>query len=185
LQQSEIGVTLNNANLVISVLGQDRPGIIDRLAKVILDCQCSIQDSRMAVLGGEFALIQLVSGDSKHIKTLESTLPALADELTLSINTRQTQSRTGTTDKLPYRVEVIAMDHPGIVQTVAAFFSTRGINIEEMNTGSYAAAHTGTPMFSLEMSVAIPATASVSSLKHEFTDFCDELNLDGALEPEI
>ncbi|MBE9515899.1 MAG: glycine cleavage system protein R [Proteobacteria bacterium] len=178
-------MTSGSTNLVISVLGQDRPGIIDQLAKVAVDNHCSIQDSRMTVLGGEFALIQLVSGDSDHINSLESRLPALADELGLSINSRQTLSRTNINDQLPYHVDVIAMDHPGIVQTVAAFFSSRGINIEEMNTGSYAAAHTGTPMFSLEMSVAIPATTSVSSLKHEFTDFCDELNLDGNLEPEL
>lgn len=139
----------------------------------------------MAVLGGEFALIQLVSGSSANIKNLESRLPTLADELSLGISCRQTRSRTDTSDKLPYYVEVIAMDHPGIVQTVAAFFSARGINIEEMNTGSYAAAHTGTPMFSLEMSVAIPASTGVSSLKQQFADFCDELNLDGTLEPEL
>ena len=178
-------MTSNTANLVISVLGQDHPGIIDQLASAILACQCSIQDSRMTVLGGEFALIQLVSGSNSDINNLELQLPALADKLKLSISCRQTQSRSATSDKLPYHVEVIAMDHPGIVQTVAAFFSARGINIEEMNTGSYAAAHTGTPMFSLQMSVAIPSTASVSSIKHEFADFCDELNLDGALEPEL
>ena len=175
-------MTSNTANLVISVLGQDHPGIIDQLASAILACQCSIQDSRMTVLGGEFALIQLVSGSDSDINNLESQLPALADKLKLSISCRQTQSRSATTDKLPYQVEVIAMDHPGIVQTVAAFFSARGINIEEMNTGSYAAAHTGTPMFSLDMIISVPADSSVKSLRDEFIIFCDDLNLDASLE---
>lgn len=175
----------NNSKLVISVLGQDQPGIIDKLARAVADCQCNIEDSRMTVLGGEFALIQLVSGSDNDINTLTGRLPALAQELDLNINHRLTQQRTGTDDKLPYRIEVIAMDHPGIVHTVAGFFSARGINIEEMNTGSYAAAHTGTPMFSLSMLVAIPSDTSLSQTRREFIQFCDELNLDASLEPEI
>lgn len=175
----------NTNNLVISALGQDHPGIIDKLAQAIVDCQCNITDSRMTVLGGEFALIQMVNGSNENIDKLTASLPQLADQLGLNISHRLTTQRDGTADKLPYQVDVIAMDHPGIVQTVAGFFSARGINIEEMNTGSYAAAHTGTPMFSLSMSVAIPADSSVSSLKTDFGHFCDELNLDGILEPEI
>ncbi len=139
----------------------------------------------MAVLGGEFALIQMVSGSSENIDRLVAALPELASELDLNIGRRLTRQRDGMANKLPYQVDVIAMDHPGIVQTVAGFFSVRGINIEEMRTGSYAAAHTGTPMFSLSMSVAIPADHSVASLKQDFTRFCDELNLDGSLEPEF
>jgi glycine cleavage system transcriptional repressor len=75
------------------------------------------------------------------------------------------------------------MDQPGIVHNLASFFSQRQINIQEMVTSSYAAAHTGTPMFAVHMTVDIPASLQISVLRDEFMDFCDQLNLDAVMEP--
>ncbi|MGD8514343.1 MAG: glycine cleavage system protein R, partial [Granulosicoccaceae bacterium] len=66
---------------------------------------------------------------------------------------------------------------------VAEFFSSRNINIEDLSTGSYAAAHTGTPMFSMNMTISIPAEQSIAELREQFMQFCDELNLDAVMEP--
>jgi glycine cleavage system transcriptional repressor len=169
--------------LVISALGQDRPGIVNQITRAILDFGCNVEDSRMTVLGGEFALILMVSGGWDAIARMEDQLPSLQDTLGLTISTRRTEERTDTTGLVPYEIDVVSMDHPGIVHDVAEFFSNRDINIEEMNTGSYAAAHTGTPMFSLKMTIAVPATIPIAQLRDEFAEFCDDLNLDAALEP--
>jgi glycine cleavage system transcriptional repressor len=172
-----------NNYLVISALGSDRPGIVNQLSKAILDCGCNIEDSRMAVLGGEFALIQMISGTWDQIARLEGMLPKLGERLGLTITARRTTPRASDRRMVPYIVDVIAMDHPGIVHDVAEYFSARDINIEEMSTGSYAAAHTGTPMFSLSLVISIPADVSIARLREEFMDFCDELNLDAVIEP--
>jgi len=74
------------------------------------------------------------------------------------------------------------MDHPGIVHNISDFLSSRNLNIEEIETKTYPAAHTGTPMFSLEMIVSVPADSSVKQLRDEFIIFCDDLNLDASLE---
>ena len=52
-----------------------------------------------------------------------------------------------------------------------------------MATSTYAAAHTGTPMFSVHLSVDIPANMQISGLRDEFMDFCDQLNVDAVIEP--
>ena len=75
------------------------------------------------------------------------------------------------------------MDQPGIVHNLAKFFSQRQINIQEMLTSSYAAAHSGTPMFSVHMTVEVPASIQIAALREEFMDFCDQLNLDAVIEP--
>ena len=80
-------------------------------------------------------------------------------------------------------MEVVSLDHPGIVHHLASFFSRRNINIEDMVTSSYAAAHTGTPMFSVHMTVGIPSHLHIATLRDEFMEFCDSLNLDAVLEP--
>jgi glycine cleavage system transcriptional repressor len=168
---------------VISALGKDRPGIVHELSKAILDSGCNVEDSRMTVLGGEFALILMVSGHWGAITRLERQLPPLETKLELTIVSKHTEPRVGTQDRVPYTVDVVAMDHPGIVHEVADFFASREINIEEMGTWTYPAAHTGTPMFSLNLTVSIPAGVHIGRLRDEFTGFCDNLNLDATIEP--
>jgi glycine cleavage system transcriptional repressor len=169
--------------LVISALGQDRPGIVKNLSQAITEHECNIEDSRMAVLGGEFALMLLVSGSWSAIAKLEGQLPALGKKLELVTVARPTEGRVTRLNMVPYTVNVVAMDHPGIVRDVTDFFSTREINIEEMNTWTYPAAHTGTPMFSLSMTISIPANVQIARLRDDFLHFCDDLNLDATLEP--
>ncbi len=173
---------MSDKYLVISALGKDRPGIVNTLSKVALDSGCNISNSRMAVLGGEFALILLINGAEDAVAAMQKRLPALEEQLQLTIIAKATAPRAVEQHWMPYRVEVVAMDHPGIVHPITEFFSARKINIEEMETETYAAPHTGATMFSLLMTVAVPATMPISQLRETFIDFCDELNLDASFE---
>jgi len=175
--------TMQDNYLVISALGKDQPGIVNELSALILEGGCNIEDSRMAALGEEFAMIVLVSGKWNSIAKLESSLPHLEKRLDLSITTRRTAPRKSNANMLPYAVDVIAMDHPGIVNHLASFLSKRRINIEDMTTNRYAAAHTGTPMFSVHIHISVPGEIHIASLRDEFLNFCDEMNLDAVMEP--
>lgn len=172
-----------NTLLVISALGDDRPGIVNDLSSVVLDYGCNIADSRMAVLGGEFAVILLISGTWDAVAKLEGALPSLGTRLGLIITFKRTETRKSDQPLVPYEVEVVSMDHPGIVHDVADFMSSRNINIETLDTETYSAAHTGTPMFSLNMRISIPGDMHIAGFRDEFGEFCDDLNLDAVLEP--
>ena len=172
-----------NNQLVLSALGEDRPGIIDELSRCTMDSGCTILDSRMAVLGGDFALLLQVGGNWNNIAKLESQIKGLEKRLGLVIASRRTADRSSSDDLLPYGVEVVALDQPGIVHNLARFFSQRQINIQEMITSSYPAPHSGTAMFSVHMNVDIPAKTKISTLREEFMDFCDQMNLDAVIEP--
>ncbi|PCJ46083.1 MAG: glycine cleavage system protein R [Moraxellaceae bacterium] len=170
-------------HLVISALGTDKPGIINELSKLALGQQCNILDTRMTVLGDAFALIMMVSGGNSAIASLKQVLTTAANGLELTISIQSTQPKQRQDTALPYHVEVIAIDNPGIVHEITGFFSNKNINIEEMNTGTYCAAHTGTLMFSLTIEIKIPGNIDISSLKDEFVAFCDDRNLDATIEP--
>jgi len=172
-----------NSSLVITALGADQPGLIAQISHVINDGDCNIEDSRMSVLGGEFAIIMLISGSWDKLSKLEAALDKLQTSTGLTIVSKRTEHRATAQGKIPYTIEVISIDHPGIVHQLAEFFSTRGINVYDMMTSSQAAAHTGTPIFSLNMTVEIPADTHIASLRDEFIDFCEQLNLDAVLEP--
>ncbi|UCH53338.1 MAG: glycine cleavage system protein R [Pseudomonadota bacterium] len=170
-------------HLVLSAIGKDRPGIVNDLSKAILDAACNIEDSRMTVLGGEFAIILLVSGSWNAVAKLEAQTAGLGKKLELIVTVKQTEPRITKANAVTYVVDVVSMDHPGIVRDIAEFLSARSINIEDMSTWTYSAAHTGTPMFSLNMTISVPADQHIGRLRAEFLDFCDDRNLDATLEP--
>jgi len=169
--------------LVITCVGKDRPGLVDQLTRVILDSKGNLVDSRMTVLGEDFAILTLVSGSWDTIAKLEDSLNSMAEKENLSITTRRTEERKAKADAVPYGVDAVSVDSPGIVQHLAEFFASRNINIEELNTNRYAAPHTGTAMFAVHMAIAVPANLHLNTLREEFFSFCDEINLDAVLEP--
>ncbi len=172
-----------NNYLVITASGDDKIGLVDRLSSRIADSGCNIEESRMAVLGGKFALIMLASGPWHALSKLEAQIPALSSQLGLTIIHERTGKRAPSEPSIPYSVEVVAMDHPGIVHSLSAFFARNRINIEELQTTTYPAPHTGTPMFSVVMTVGIQANVHIATLRGDFLDYCDDLNLDATFEP--
>jgi glycine cleavage system transcriptional repressor len=172
-----------NNYLVITASGADKIGIVDRLAGRIADCGCNIEESRMAVLEGQFALIMLISGSWHALSKLEGQMSSLGEQLGLTILHKRTPKRERAEPAIPYTVEVVAMDQPGIVRSLAAFFSRNGINIEEVQTNSYPAPNTGTALTSIVMTVAIHAKVHIPTLRGDFLDYCDDLNLDATFEP--
>lgn len=169
--------------LVITATGPDQVGLVEAFTNAVMETGCNIEQSRMAVLGGQFAFLVLVQGMDAALEQLTASLGPLAERLGLSIVHRRTHRRVTPAALVPYAVEVVAMDHPGIVHNLARFFAGRGINIEELETETYPAPHTGTQMFAVHITVGVPADTSLKALRNEFLAHCDALNLDGSLEP--
>ncbi len=169
--------------LVITASGEDRVGLVENFTSKVTETGCNIEESRMAVLGGQFAIIMLVSGAWNALSKLEVQLEPVGRQLGLTIIHKRTGVRERPQPVIPYLVEVIALDHPGIVHSLASFFARRGINIEELQTNTYPAPHTGTPMFAVRMTVGIPANAHIPTVRGDFFDYCDDLNLDATFEP--
>lgn len=168
------------AKAVISTIGRDRPGVVNLVSEAVFEQGLSIDDSRMTVLGGEFAILMLVTGDDAALSALDAQLASLCEHNALAYLFRRTDERPPGR-VMPYRVRVVAMDHPGIVRSVAGFFSSRDLNIRELETETERAPHTGTPIFNLTLTVEIPHGTRVARLRQEFETFCEERDLDGAL----
>lgn len=169
--------------IVISAVGRDRPGVVHELTETVLDCGGNIVESRMSALGQDFAMLLLVSGNWHTLGKMEGKLKRAAEGNDLSVSVRRTEQRTAREDMLPYGVDVVCLDQPGIVHNIAGFFAARDIDIAELNTRSYAAAHTGAPMFSVQVTINVPGRIHIAGLREEFMEFCDRLNLDAILEP--
>ena len=70
------------------------------------------------------------------------------------------------------------MDHPGIVYQISAVLSSLGINIESMETKTYAAPISGTAIFQLEADLAVPARTNINQLRARFAEIQREENID-------
>jgi len=169
--------------IVISAVGSDRTGVVQDLSKVILSCGGNIEESRMTTLGSEFAMLLLVSGNWHTLSRLEQGLDKLCKDDKLTVSIRKTDAKAPEDDRMPYAVDVVALDQQGIVYNLADFFSSRDIEIADVATRSYAAAHTGAPMFAVQMAVNVPSSIHIAQLREEFLEVCDRLNLDAIIEP--
>ena len=168
---------------VISTIGHDRPGVVSDLSKLIDELNLSIEDSRMTVLGGEFAVLMSVTGGDIGLGRLAEKLEKLTLQSGLAFLYRKTGEREGVEGRVPYTVTVTAMDHPGIVRDVAEFFSSREINIYNLDTVTDHAPHTGTPIFSMVMEIEVPPGVRIVDLRDAFFYFCDDRDLDCEIRP--
>jgi glycine cleavage system transcriptional repressor len=137
----------------------------------------------MTVLGGEFAILLLVQGNWNTLTKLEMQLKKLEQALEHDHHHQAHRKPRAVRRCAALRGGGGGGQPAGIVHHLASFFASRSINIEDMVTRSYSAPHTGTPMFSVNLAIGIPATTHIAMLREEFLDFCDELNLDAVLEP--
>ena len=169
--------------IAISALGSDRTGLVYDVTRVVAECGGNVLESRMSALGNEFAMLLLVAGNWHTLAKLETELVKLAETSGLTVTTRRTEPRPPRLDMVSYTVDVVCLDQPGVLHSLSGFFSSRGIDIGDISTRTYNAAHTGAPMFSVYMVVHVPTRVHIAALREEFMDLCDHLNLDAILEP--
>jgi glycine cleavage system transcriptional repressor len=169
--------------LAVTAIGSDRNGLVRDISHAISSAGGSILQSRMTTLGQEFAMMVLVSANWHAIKKVEDSLAELQERADLTLTIRATEERQTPAPAAPYSVDIVAIDQEGIVAGLATFFAAREIEIADLNTRQYNAAHTGAAMFSIQMAISIPATIHLATLREEFHEFCEEQNLDAIIEP--
>ncbi len=143
-------------NLVLTVTGPDRVGMVEEVAGLVAARGGNVEVSRMARLGGEFAILMLVAVPDDRLDGLEADLGHLANR---GYTVSTTQARPGASahpDSRRYRIAVQGADHEGIIQEVARYLSRLGINIESADSDTVPAPISGVPLFTMTAEVAVP-----------------------------
>jgi glycine cleavage system transcriptional repressor len=168
--------------LVLTAVGPDRPGLVSEISSLVLSAGANLEDSRMAILGGEFALLMLVSGAASAVTQLERSAEELGSRLGLRVLTKHTTPQPAARDFLPHQIRVTGVDRPGIVQRVAAVLAGRGVNVASLESRLEYAPESGTPMFILEAALQIPSALALADLRRELSSASLEENWDFTLE---
>jgi glycine cleavage system transcriptional repressor len=169
---------------VLTAIGSDRPGLVRGISAAARHSGANIEDSRMAVLGGEFAIIMLCSGTPDVLATLEREARNLATQLELEISFKDT-AVTSRREFRSYRLRVSGIDHPGIVEAVTQILADRQVNVASLDTRVVHLPLTGTPTFVLDAKLEVPSAASPSELRATLTSVAEKENLELTLEANL
>ena len=165
-------------HLILTAVGPDQVGLVEKISEFIARHSSNIEDSKMAVFSGEFALIILISGEGGNLHKIANHYRELEIETGLAIAIKTPTSRKPAESFLPYTLTASCMDHPGIVYQISGILSSFGINIESMETKTYAAPVSGTPIFRLEAEISVPTKSNINALRERFAAIQKDENID-------
>ncbi len=166
--------------LVFSSMGPDRPGLADEIAEFFTARGINIERSRGSVLGNEFGMIILTSGNTDDIQRLIDDLDSLRANTGLEIHVRRTKapSHRETQPSIPYRLTATSMDHPGIVHQICKVLKERGINVEDLESNVDFNPFSGSHIFQMICYFSLPQQVKISELRKELASVSDRYNID-------
>ncbi len=166
-------------NFVLTLTGPDRVGIVDEVTGLVFQRGGNVETSRMARLGGEFAVLMLVSMPSSTFEGLETGFEGLTAQgykvTTTPAAQTYAQAHPGW---IAYRIDVHGADHEGIIHEVAHYLSGLGINIESMDSTSTLAPTSGSPLFAMTAQIVAPPALSGTDWEAGLEKIGSRLNLD-------
>ncbi len=178
LGNSSLVITSNKPNtvpmqvtLVMTIIGKDRTGLVESVARIVAEHDGNWLESRMCRLGGDFAGILRVEVPQAKRASLEKSLAAIKD---LSVVVRSAEGAVASSAQQLATLEVFGNDRPGIVHEFTSALAAQGVNVEELATECISAPMSGEPLFKATAKLSFAAGVAMGVLRHSL-----EKNLPG------
>jgi glycine cleavage system regulatory protein len=150
--------------LILTVIGADRPGIVESLSRIVNEHGGNWEASRMARLAGRFAGILEVSVPRERAAKLAGALTAMSAQ-GLKVVAEESEP-TAVAEARLLKLELVGNDRPGIIREISRALASRGVNVEELSTECENAPMTGGNLFRLTAELRSPPGLSVDDLRH-------------------
>lgn len=170
-----------NCYLVLTVISDDKPGVVEILAATIAEHEGNWLESRMSHLAGKFAGILQVSVNEQQQDNLTQALLSLSGR-GLKIHVETAQVSTSETSERAFNFHLVGNDRAGIIREIAQAFSKRQINVDELNSDYSSMPWSGEPLFEADGIIHIPADTDINDLHDQLDTIADELGVDITLE---
>jgi glycine cleavage system regulatory protein len=174
------------ATLVMTVIGADRPGLVQMVAARVADHGGNWLESRMCHLGGQFAGILRVEVAGERQDELRDALRALEiDGLEVLIHAEggAPAGITGEPEGTLATVALVGTDRPGILRSVSGVFAAHGVNVEELTSERRNAPMDGGVLFQARATVFVPTNVKLSALRADLEKIAADLMVDLTLAP--
>ena len=160
-------------NLVLTVIGDDKPGLVEALSRAIASNSGNWLESSMSQLAGKFAGILRVSVTDTEAEKLIAALQNLSPDLKLLIE-RAAADGAGDSS-LSVALNLVANDRPGIIREISRALAGLSINVENLSTRCVSAPMSGETLFKAEALLKVPAGFKLERLQLELEDLADDL----------
>lgn len=170
-----------NTSIVLTVVSDDRPGIVEALSDVLAGHGGNWMESSMLSLAGKFAGILLAEVPSENEEGFVAALAAL-DADGIKVLTETSSGAKQDEDDHYVSLELVGQDRPGIVHEITEVLARHAVNVQELETTVQSASMSGERLFLAHAKVFIPCGADVGSLQDELEALANELMVDLSLE---
>jgi glycine cleavage system transcriptional repressor len=168
----------------VTAIGADRPGIVAAVTRVLVDRNCNIEDSRMAILGGHFSMMLVVKpAEGLDAAGLEAALSPAVTELGLTLDVRPIEDlHAARPIGAPHVLSVYGSDRPGIVHDVSEALAHAGVNIVDLRTHVTSPARENeSPVYIMLMDLEVPGDPA--ALEQRLKELADSRGIDVTLRP--
>lgn len=169
------------ASLVVTVLGDDRAGLVSALADVITENGGNWERSQMAELAGKFAGIVLVTVPDHRANDLVEALWPLEDQGLLDVTVQVSEPRPF--DGSRVTLTLVGADRPGIVRDIARVLAALDVSIDELTTSTREAPMAGGMLFEAAATLEIPSSVEMPAVQEALEAIADELMVEISLSP--
>jgi glycine cleavage system regulatory protein len=160
-------------DLVITLIGPDRPGLVEAVAAAVAENGGNWLEGRMAHLAGKFAGILRVNVPSERAGDLQTALSKLQTR-GLKVVAEAGGEAADTTFR-PMDVELLGLDRPGLVREISSLLAARRVNVEELTTDVYSAPMSGDTMFRARARVHVPPEVDEHELRESLERLAGDL----------
>ena len=169
------------SSLVLTLIGEDRPGLVSSLSQRVTACGANWLDSRMSSLAGKFAGLLLLEVPEARADELIASLRELEQQGLQHVIQRGSGSAP-VPDGRVLKLELTGQDRPGIVREISETFAQRGASIEEMETAFFSGSFSGEDMFEMRARIRAPMSVADAALRQAIENLSHSLMVEISLE---
>lgn len=162
-------------SIVITLIGDDRPGIVESISKIIVNHQGEWVESRLVNLSGKFAGVLRANIPEQQCDAFTAALEAGTEGLNISIEKVQVQS---TEKGKSYKLELVGQDRPGIIHRISSALVNNGATVDEMESEVVEASMSGEKLFKANIILCLAEGYTIDRLNAELEDLANELIVD-------
>ncbi len=167
-------------HFVITAFGEDKPGIVEKITKILFEKNLNIEDSSMTRLNNEFTVMLVVASENDiSEEELKKEFEKVEKEMKLFINVKEIPEEIIENKKEIgeiYNLIVYGADKPGIVYKVSKLLADKNINISDLRTEK------SKDLYVMAIEAEVPKITNMEEFEKELERLKDEMNVDISIE---
>jgi len=164
--------------LVMTLIGPDRTGLVESVARAVASHRGNWLESRMCRLGGEFAGILRIEIPEEERATLLAALQKMAG---LTVVVQPDSKPVSAIPGRQTRLDIVGSDRPGIVHEITSALARAGVNVEEFSSEVVSAPMSGETLFKASARLQLPEGCNLAVLKQDLEHIAADLLVDISL----